>query len=115
VKVPIAACDAVIVEIPAPTTVIVLPEIVATLGLDDVNTQGAGELVVGGTSGMEPIPYVVVMLGKGPKIVKVVACAGAVDANIAMTIAKTAGTYDFRDKCILLLSSVRTDPLGFAR
>ena len=61
------------VEVPAPTILIVLPDIVATLGLDEVKTQGAGELVVGGTMGIVPTPYVVVMLGNGPKIVKVVA------------------------------------------
>ena len=68
-----AACEAVIVALPAPTTLIVCPEIVATEGLEDVNIHGAGELVVGGINGIEPTPYVVVMLGNGPKIVKVVA------------------------------------------
>jgi hypothetical protein len=69
VKLPLAACEAVIVAYPAPITLIVLPEIVATFGLEEVITQGAGEFVVGGTIGIEPTPKVVVMLGKEPRIV----------------------------------------------
>lgn len=71
VKTPKAACEAVMVEVPAPTTLIVLPEIVATFGFDEEKIHGAGELVVGGTSGTLPTPYVVVIIGNGPKIVNV--------------------------------------------
>lgn len=80
VKAPVAACAAVIVEVPAPTTLIVLPEIVATFVFDEVNDHGAGELVVGGTIATEPTPYAAVMIGNGPRMVKV-ACAGAVEAK----------------------------------
>jgi hypothetical protein len=68
---PIAACEAVMVEVPAPTIFIVLPEIVATLVLDEVKTHGAGEFVFGGTMGTLPMPYVAVIVGNGPNIVNV--------------------------------------------
>ena len=44
------------VEVPTPTTFIVLPEIVATFVFEDVKIHGAGELVVGGTTGIVPTP-----------------------------------------------------------
>jgi hypothetical protein len=84
VNFPVAACEAVIVEVPAPTTLIVLPEIVATFVFDEVNDHGAGELVVGGTIVTEPTPYAAVMIGNGPKMVNV-ACAGVDEANIDTT------------------------------
>lgn len=73
-KSPNAAWVAVMVEVPTPTTIIVLPEIVATLMFDEVKSHGAGELVVGGTMGTLPIPYVDEIIGNGPRIVNV-ACA----------------------------------------
>lgn len=72
------------VEVPAPTMLIVLPEIVATFAFEEVKTHGAGEFVVGGTMGTEPTPYVVVIIGKEPRIVNV-ACAGAIEAPRAAT------------------------------
>ena len=79
------------VEVPAPTTLIVLPEIVATLVFDEVKSHGAGELVVGGTTGKLPTPNVAVIIGNGPKIVNV-ACAeeGAAETNNESTTAKIA-------------------------
>lgn len=71
----------------------------ATFGFDDVKTQGAGELVVGGTIGMVPTPYVAVIVGKGPKIVNV-ACAGVTEAIRTRTRINTACAEDFRDKCM---------------
>ncbi len=89
VKLPVAACEAVMVEVPAPTTLIVLPEIVATFVFEEVKIHGAGEFVVGGTMGTDPTPYAVVIIGNEPRIVKV-ACAGVDEANRDMTSAKTA-------------------------
>ena len=88
-KFPVAACEAVMVDVPAPTTAMDLPEIIATLELDEVKTHGAGEFVVGGTMGIEPTPYVVVIIGNGPRIVNV-ACAGVADATSEIIIAKIA-------------------------
>ena len=68
---PIADCEAVIVEYPVPTISKLPPTTRATFGFDDSKTQGAGELVVGGTIGIVPTPYVAVIVGKGPKIVNV--------------------------------------------
>jgi hypothetical protein len=59
------------VDVPTPTTFIVLPEIVATWLFDEVKAHGAGELVVGGTMAMLPTPYVDVTIGNGPRIVNV--------------------------------------------
>lgn len=87
VNFPVAACEAVMVAVPVPITLIVLPEIVATFVFDEVKDHGAGELVVGGTIGMLPTPYVVVIIGNGPRIVKV-ACAGVDDAKSEITRAK---------------------------
>lgn len=77
------------VAVPAPTTLIDLPEITATFVLEDVKTHGAGEFVVGGTIGTEPTPYVAVMIGNGPRMVNV-ACAGAAEPMSEITSAKTA-------------------------
>lgn len=88
-KAPDAACEAVIVEVPAPTILSVLPEIVATFVFDEVKTIGAGEFDVGGTMGIVPTPYVVEMIGNGPRIVNV-ACAGATEATMDAAIANIA-------------------------
>ena len=87
-----------IVELPAPTTLMVLPVIVATLGLEEVNDQGAGELVVGGTSGMLPTPYVAVIIGNEPRIVNVAcAVAGNPPANNEIVTAYSAIRRNFFD------------------
>ena len=86
VNFPVAACSAVMVDVPTPTTFIVLPDIVATFVLDEVNVHGAGELVVGGTRGTVPTPYVTVIAGNGPKIVNVAcAIAGTATTNTEIT------------------------------
>lgn len=112
VKLPVAACEPVMVAVPVPTTLIVFPEIVATFVFDEVKTHGAGELVVGGTIGTEPTPYVAVIIGKGPRMVNV-ACAGANEVMREMTRARLAYTYDLRGECILSLSSMFTGFLGY--
>jgi hypothetical protein len=89
VKFPLAACEAVIVEVPTPTTLIFWPEITATFAFEDVKTHGPGELEVGGTTGIVPTPNEVVMIGKGPRIVNV-ACAGVDTAKSERASAKIA-------------------------
>lgn len=125
VNAPIASWLAVIVEVPAPTTFIVIPEMVATCRFEEVKTQGAGELVVGGTSGIVPTPYVVVIVGKEPKIVKV-ACAaeGTPAVKSEITTANNAKRWNFLDidgeaatseVNIVSLSPVCAGNLGFGK
>lgn len=110
-KAPVAACEAVIVAVPVPTTLIVFPEIIATFVFEEVKTHGAGELEVGGTIGTEPTPYVAVIIGKGPRIVKV-ACAGAIVATREAAIIRTEYVRDNRMNFIFSLSSMFTGFLG---
>lgn len=77
------------VEVPTPTTLIILPDITATFGFEDVKTHGAGELELGGITGIVPTPNVGVMIGNGPRIVNV-ACAGAEEAKSESATAKIA-------------------------
>ena len=107
---PIAACDAVIVEVPAPITLIVFPEIVTTFVLEEVKTHGAGELVVGGTRGIVPIPYVVVIIGKDPRIVNV-AWAGANGTPMAKSEITTANN-EIRCDFFIFLGKEATDEVN---
>ena len=71
VNAPLAACVAVIVDVPVERIIRTPPLTVATRGLEETYDHDPGEFVVGGTIVTVPTPYVVVMRGNGPKIVAV--------------------------------------------